>query len=1165
MKFLEFAAPAFGPFTDFRLDLSGEASFHVLFGPNESGKSSTLRALTGLLYGIPHQTDDRFLHDYSKMLLSATIERRDGDRLEFLRRKATRGSLRTPAGTPLDDETLNRFLGSVSKETFERLYGLDHGQLVQGGRELLEGGGEVGHSLFAAGVGPGVLELLARLEKAHQALWTPRSHTRELDKHLRGWREARSARDDLAYRSSDWDELGRQLQEAQRRAAELDEELRRSSEEHARLKRWDAAMGGVGRRTQLLKELAELGSVPELPPGVPARRTELQARKDRLRDGFERATRELGRLQETLGEPSGEGHLLECAADIESLCRGLDGAVNAERLIFENEGERKRSQDRLLDLQTQLGLEGGLEQLSERFPTLSQKQKLRKLAREWLDLKRDLEGHLQRRDETQEQLEQAVEELARLGEEPEYSDLEQAVRLAQSEKHRQTRLQEQQSKLESTEQKVRRASASLPRMGGWDDGELETLKRLKVPTQELLDSVQRRYQDELHAVNTERKLASGLHSQLLEARRTFSETRGDSSPPSRERLQELRSLRHEVWAELLEKWRAGRPLESESTIVDLFELRLRDADETADRILDAAKLAAELEELTRKGTRLKEQFEEQCSSVQQAETRLGEVLQEWQQYWEPEAQLPEAPKDMQSWLRSRAELLADESDREDLRRSTVREAEALAELVDRLDGAARATGHSLGPTGLGFAAALQNAEAILARLSSERQTRERLKHERDRCQRALGKAQERVADLQSQGVHLQTQWTQEAQRLGAVAEEPESCENLLEGFDELAKEWKARETALLHISTQRRVLQEFEERLRRLMSRLEEEGSGRGGVRDAEELQQRLNTAREVEAKRSQLQERAFELEGELQRLRADLIETEKLLAELCREAEVAGLDELLEREQKNEQRREIRAKLAQEELNLRDQSGGQPLETFCSEVAQRDPDGLKGRLAELQPVIEEQQSRSREAHQRLGELRSQRSQLNTDSKAAEKAQEAEEHQAHGLEVVADYMKLRLAHHLLEEQIEEYRRRNQGPVLERAAQLFSRLSCGAYQGLEVAPDRKGSGNALLSVARSGRRVPLSGLSDGTRDQLFLALRLASIELQAQREEPFPLIADDLLINFDTERARAALEVLQELSRTTQVILLTHLCRDRELAEQLDPSLTRIHRLDRFTL
>ena len=65
------------------------------------------------------------------------------------------------------------------------------------------------------------------------------------------------------------------------------------------------------------------------------------------------------------------------------------------------------------------------------------------------------------------------------------------------------------------------------------------------------------------------------------------------------------------------------------------------------------------------------------------------------------------------------------------------------------------------------------------------------------------------------------------------------------------------------------------------------------------------------------------------------------------------------------------------------------------------------------------------------------------------------------------------------------------------------------------------------------------MSDGTRDQLYFALRLAALELHLEQTQALPFIADDLFINYDDARAKAGLEALSNLARKTQVIFLSH--------------------------
>ena len=94
-------------------------------------------------------------------------------------------------------------------------------------------------------------------------------------------------------------------------------------------------------------------------------------------------------------------------------------------------------------------------------------------------------------------------------------------------------------------------------------------------------------------------------------------------------------------------------------------------------------------------------------------------------------------------------------------------------------------------------------------------------------------------------------------------------------------------------------------------------------------------------------------------------------------------------------------------------------------------------------------------------------------------------------------------------------------------------------------------------------MPVEGLSDGSRDQLYLALRLAALHHHMGAHEPMPLILDDLLITFDDDRTRAILPQLAALAKRAQIFLFTHhnhlidLCR-----ETLGETNFHLHRLGR---
>jgi uncharacterized protein YhaN len=102
---------------------------------------------------------------------------------------------------------------------------------------------------------------------------------------------------------------------------------------------------------------------------------------------------------------------------------------------------------------------------------------------------------------------------------------------------------------------------------------------------------------------------------------------------------------------------------------------------------------------------------------------------------------------------------------------------------------------------------------------------------------------------------------------------------------------------------------------------------------------------------------------------------------------------------------------------------------------------------------------------------------------------------------------------------------------------------------------------LVGVRPDQTKVPVAGLSEGSRDQLYLALRLAALDRYLEEQEPMPLILDDLLITFDDDRTRAILPQLGALAQRTQIFLFTHHAHLVELCRQtLGESGFHLHRL-----
>jgi uncharacterized protein YhaN len=141
-------------------------------------------------------------------------------------------------------------------------------------------------------------------------------------------------------------------------------------------------------------------------------------------------------------------------------------------------------------------------------------------------------------------------------------------------------------------------------------------------------------------------------------------------------------------------------------------------------------------------------------------------------------------------------------------------------------------------------------------------------------------------------------------------------------------------------------------------------------------------------------------------------------------------------------------------------------------------------------------------------------------------------------QIAEDYVSIRTGVVLLQWAVERYKREKQAPLLKRAGALFAKLTGGSFKGLKIEFDEHDK-MYLAGLRSDDAIVPVSGMSDGTADQLYLALKVAAVEDSLSHGIPLPFVADDLFINFDGPRAAAGFEVLAELAQKTQVLFFTH--------------------------
>lgn len=148
--------------------------------------------------------------------------------------------------------------------------------------------------------------------------------------------------------------------------------------------------------------------------------------------------------------------------------------------------------------------------------------------------------------------------------------------------------------------------------------------------------------------------------------------------------------------------------------------------------------------------------------------------------------------------------------------------------------------------------------------------------------------------------------------------------------------------------------------------------------------------------------------------------------------------------------------------------------------------------------------------------------------------QEREELIAQLREQSEEWLSVALCQRFMELAKDLYEKERQPGVLRQASRILQQLTAGIYQRV-LSP----LGESCLQVERrDGTRLVTEALSRGTAEQLYLAMRLALAQEYSSRTVGFPLIMDDIFVNFDPGRTRAGLNVLSQLASEQQVIFFT---------------------------
>jgi uncharacterized protein YhaN len=1150
---------AYGPFSDNSLNLSdGASGLHLIYGDNEAGKSTSLRALIAWLFGIPIRTNDNYLHANPQLRIGGKLRLSGGKEIEFIRRKGKKGTLINPdTDDTFDDSALSPFLpAGIDEKLFTTLYGIDHDGLVAGGRELLNQSGDLGQALFSAAVGTaGLRETLSDLQNGAEALFKPRASKKLVNQAISNFKKAQKQIKDSSLPVAEWKRLQKELADSLVAIQQTEKNINGKSKDKSRLARLNRVKGVLAQRRAVMARLETLREVLLLPEDFDNKR---KIARDKLRisvETKEKAEAKLSRLNEESETLNVRTELLDNEATILAIHKEL-GAVetamkdrprqDAKRRLLRNEAERL-----LKGVRPDIGLVN-----ADRLrPLTNNKKWISGLAQKHTLLNQKKEKAEATLRDVNDEREIIKKELA---EQPQsnldFSELKAAVAVARKAGDLEQRLADSQKR--ATDEKAT-CAGELSRLGRFS-GTIEMISEAAMPVPETLDTFEKRFDQLNEKIRDYGRRQKDLEAERKQAEQDLKALLLTGDVPTISQLDEARLERNKGWnlikQKYIEKAEVDKEITAIASVSDLtifYEQKVDIADHVADRLRLAADQVAKRADLEAKIINLKSRQDDIRQEVGKARENRQTHQKKWDSIWQSLVVIPGTPREMKQWLLRVDNLLANVQAANTISGEAKKLAGECRALKQSVSGQISKFDNSINLQEIKLEGMINICEQRIRQEEAALERRRQLEHSLGDTEIRIKRACEELASIGSDQTNWSQEWDQSIDGLGLKPDvhperATEAFDQLLAFFEKLdgSEELRKRIFGIDQVS------EKFEKKVFEVADGIGFQRNGQTAITIAVQLNRDLNEAREARASLKKIKAQQKEIKEEIEDADITIRAAREQLAILRNQASVATDEELESAGENSLKRRELQQKFDALEQELTRNGDGLSIQELEKEASDSDIDAIESELERVSSELKELQANRDTLRDQRQTLQNELKAMDGSAAAANASEEAAQQLATMVSGVEQYLRLQIAALILEQRIEDYRKKNQAPVLMRAGKLFTRLTLGSYANLRDELDESGR-PILLGVRPDDAEVSVDGMSDGTRDQLYLSLRLATLEQHLSKGEPMPFVVDDILIGFDDNRTRVCLKVLAELAASTQVLLFTHHRRVLELAGEIE--------------
>ena len=1116
----------YGKFTDTSLSFGprpapGQPDLHVIYGPNEAGKSTFLSAWLDLLFQIPTRSTMGFLHPYASMQIGATLEI-DGTSHNLVRIKKRDHALLDAQGSPLGEALIHGGLRRLDRDAYTAMFSLNRQTLDEGGESILASEGDLGELLFqaSAGLTDLAMQLAALRGKADEFLNATgrKGELRDLHAACAELEKETKAQDTAA---AEFSRLAATRDSALNDWQEARDTSTKTQAELSALERIGDALPLAHRLTRLQQQIDAFDDLPAPPASWLDELAALDRAETEIATRKATANRMVQELQRDLAALQLDASIFDVESQIDAAETLKSAHDTACADLPRRQHEQQAEQDAIRDCLNRLN-QGQSDAVNLLLPAAAT-GRLRELIERHSGVGTAWAAAEDEHRRAVAEHDLATAQLAEIG--GAQTDLGGLGHLVQ-----QTRRDDPQGALDRETRQLELARArldtALSDLSPWT-GSAHDLAAQSCPNTDIVTHLEQEISRAERSAERDAEQQTRLNEEIEQAERR--QHSADSAGAVSLAEAAMARTRRET------AWRDHRAALDAQT-ADRFEEAMRLDDQIAAAVSEHRARAASAAEAAQALAEKRHEVEAAARIAERSAAHVDALYQRLRGYISAGA--PQLPVDMtpgafRSWLTRREQALEAHEQHEQAVRDRARTETHVQRALADLRTALTQAGHAL-PTGASLSVALETAQSLLdraAEITALRRAASAAQQDVKRREQDLKQADE-ARDA------WQREWTRACADTWLADAPPDVAEMraILQVLD-IVQSHVAR---LSDLNRRVRTMQDnrdaFDRAIRNVADQL-------GMAADTpvpdlwRNVTSRLRDAQATRARRSDLQQHLDRALAEQVEINTEAQIHSRRTAEFAEFFATANWPQTraaLIRAGERAQLEHTRATLADDICTLMRCAD---LEQALAQLGTADHEETEGRIAALKADLESHNSDREEAHTALRHAERAIDAIGGDGAVARLE---ERRQTLLLEIedrARQHLRLRLGALAVDNALRRYRDTHRSEMMLRASDAFSQMTGHRYTGLAAQPD--GQREVLVALAAQGGSKEAAQLSEGTRAQLYLALRIAGYHEFVRSNGPVPFVADDIMESFDDIRAKQTFALLGDMARSGQVIYLTH--------------------------